>query len=56
MKRLERKKKVNPLLKYLFMKNHKGMGEVKVELPMVLEEDPNPKKISNIITATKFAT
>ena len=39
------------LLEYLFMKNkkdkenHKGVGEVKVEILMVLEEDPNPKKI-----------
>ena len=23
-------------------KNQKGVGEVKVEIPMVLEEDPNP--------------
>ena len=47
MERLERKKNVNLLLKYLFMKNkkdkknHKGVGEVRVEIPMVLEEDPN---------------
>ena len=39
---------MNLLLEYLFMKNrkdkkkHKGMGEVKVEIPMALEEDPNP--------------
>ena len=48
MKRLEGKKKVNLLLEYLFMKNRKDkknqkdVGEVKVEIPMVLEEDPNP--------------
>ena len=47
MKRLEEKKKVNLLLEYLFMKNkkgkknQKGMGEVKVEIHMVLEEEPN---------------
>ena len=62
MKRLEGKKKVNLLLEYLFMKkrkdkkNHKAVGEVKVEIPMVLEEDPNPKNILNVITTTRLAT
>ena len=62
MKRLEGKKKVNLLLEYLFMKNrkdkknHKGVGEVKVEFPMILEEDLNPENILNVITATRLAT
>ena len=62
MNRLEGNKKVNLLLKYLFMKNRKdkknqkGVGEVKVEIPMVLEEVPNPKNILNVITASRFAT
>ena len=34
----------------------KGMGEVKVEIPMVLEEDPNQKNISNVIIAKRLAT
>ena len=61
MKRLEGKKKVNLLMEYLLMKNRKdkknqkGMGEVKVEIPMVLEEDPNPENILNVITATRLA-
>ena len=48
MKRLEGKKNVNLLIEYLFMKNrkdkknHKGVEEIKVEIPMVLEEDANP--------------
>ena len=48
MKRVEGKNKANLLLKYLFMKNmkdkknQKDTGEVKVEIPMVLEENPNP--------------
>ena len=37
-------------------KKHKGMGEVKVEIFLVLEEDPNPKKISNVIIATRLTT
>ena len=40
-----RKKKVNVFLEYLFMKNkktQKDVEEVKVEILMVLEEDPNP--------------
>ena len=50
-KEARRKEKVNLLLEYLLlkkkrdMKNKKGMGEVKVEIPMVLEEDPNLEKI-----------
>ena len=61
MKRLEGKKKVNLLIEYLFIKNRKdkknqkGVGEVKVEILMVLEEDPNPKNILNVITATRLA-
>ena len=52
---------MNLLLSYLFMKNRKdkknqkGVGEVKVEIPMVLEEDPNPENILNVITATRLA-
>ena len=45
MKRLEGKKKLNLHLEYLFMKNkknHKGVREVKVVIPMVLVEDLNP--------------
>ena len=62
MKRLERKKNVNLFPEYLFMKNRKdkknqkGVGEVKVEIPMVLEEDPNLENISNVITTTRLAT
>ena len=62
MKKLEGKKEVNLLLEYLFTKsrkdkkNQKGMGEVKVEIPMVLEEDPNPENILNVITATRLVT
>ena len=62
MKRLEGKKKVNLLLEYLLMKNmkdkknQKGMGEVNLEIPMVLEEDPKPENILNVITATRLAT
>ena len=37
-------------------KNRVGVGEVKVEILMVLEEDPNPEIISNVITATRLAT
>ena len=37
-------------------KNQKGMGEVKVEISMVLEEDPNLENISNVITVTRLAT
>ena len=37
-------------------KNQKGLGEVKVEIPMVLEEDPNPENILNIIIATRLLT
>ena len=29
------------------MKNKKGVGEIKVEILMVLKEDPNPEKISD---------
>ena len=59
MKRLEGNKKVNLLLEYLFMKNKKNqkcVGEVEVEIPMVLEEDSNPKNISNVIIATRLTT
>ena len=55
---VRRKEKVNLLLEYLFMKNRKdkkrqkGMGEVKVETPMILDEDPNLENISNVTTAT----
>ena len=48
MKVLEGNKKVNLLPEYLFMKNkkckknQKGVGEVKVEIPMFIEEDSNP--------------
>ena len=38
------------------MKTQKGMGEVKVEIPMVLEEDPNLENILNVITATTLTT
>ena len=37
-------------------KNQKGVREVKVEIPMVLEEDPNKKNISNVITITRLTT
>ena len=37
-------------------KKHLGVGEVKVEIPMVLEEDPNLENILNVITATRLAT
>ena len=37
-------------------KNLKGVREVKVEIPMVLEEDPNPENMSNVIIATRLAT
>ena len=37
-------------------KTRKGVEEVKVEIPMVLEEDPNPKYISNVTIATSLAT
>ena len=53
---------VNLLLEYLFMKNrkdkknHKGVGEVKVEIPMVLKEGPNLENISNVIIATRLDT
>ena len=53
---------MNLLLENFFMKNlkdkknHKGIGEVKVEIPMVLEEDPNPENISNVVTTTRLAT
>ena len=53
---------MNLLLEYLFMKNkkdkknHNEVGEVKVKIPMVLEEDPNLGNISNDITATRLAT
>ena len=62
MMRLEGKKKVNLLLEYLFMKNrkdkknHKVVREVKVEIPLVLEEDLNPENILNVITTTRLAT
>ena len=36
-------------------KSSKGVGEVKVEISMVLEEDSNPENISNVITATRLA-
>ena len=55
-------KKVNLLMEYLIMKNkkdkknQKGVGEVKVEIPMVSEEDPNLEKILNVIIATRLAT
>ena len=41
---------MNPLLKYLFMKNKKGVGEVKVETPMVLEQDPNLEKKNQMLS------
>ena len=53
---------MNLLLKYLFIKNkkdkknQKSVREVKVEIPMVLEEYPNLENISNVITATRLAT
>ena len=62
MKRLEENKKVNLLLEYWFMKNkkdkknHKGVGEVKVEISMVLKEDTNPKNLSNSIITTRLGT
>ena len=34
----------------------KGMGEVKTEILIILEEDPNPENISNVITTTRLAT
>ena len=37
-------------------KNQKGVGEVKVEIPMVLEEDHNLENLSNVITTTWLAT
>ena len=61
MKMLEGKKKVNLHLEHLFMKNRKdkknqkGVGEVKVEIPMVLEDNLNPENILNVITATRLA-
>ena len=36
-------------------KKNLGVGEVKVEIPMVLEEDPNLENILNVITATRLA-
>ena len=45
---------MNLFLEYLLLKNKRGMknkkdvGEVKEEIPMVLEEYPNPKKKKNI--------
>ena len=61
MNRLEGKKKVNLLLEYFMKnkkgkKNQKGMGEVKLEIPMFLEEDQNPENILNVITTTRLAT
>ena len=59
MKRLEGKKKVKLFLEYLFMKNkknYKGMGEVKIEIPLHLKEHPNLENISNVFTATSLAT
>ena len=53
---------MNLLLEYLFVKNkkgkknQKGVGEVKVEILMVLEEDPNLENKSNVITTTRLAT
>ena len=44
---------MNLLLEYLLlknksdMKNKKGVGKIKVEILMVLKEDPNPEKISD---------
>ena len=58
MKRLKEKKKVNLLLEFLLLKskesekNKKDVEEVKVEIPMVLEEDPNPGKTLSVTTAT----
>ena len=52
---------MNLLLEYLFMKNRKdkknrkGVGEVKVEILMVLEEDLNLENILTVITATRLA-
>ena len=37
-------------------KNQKGVGEVKEEISMVLEEYPNPENILTIITATRLVT
>ena len=37
-------------------KNQKDVREVKVEIPMVLEEDPNSENILNVITATRLVT
>ena len=37
-------------------KNQKGVGEVKAEILMVLEEDPNLENISNVIIATRLVT
>ena len=37
-------------------KTRKGVEEVKVEIPMVLEEDQNPKYVSNVTIATSLAT
>ena len=39
-------------------KNQKDVGEVevKVKILMVLEEDPNPENILNVITAARLAT
>ena len=37
-------------------KKHKGVEEIKLQIPMVLEEDLNPENISNVITVTKLAT
>ena len=53
---------MNIFLEYLFMKNkkgrknHKDVGEVKIGIPMVLEEDQNSENISNVITTTRLAT
>ena len=55
-RRKEKSESSSGVLVYKKQENQKGIGEVKVEIIMVLEEDPNPEKISNVITATRLAT
>ena len=56
MKKLEENNEVKLFLGHFLLKNRKGMEEDKVEIPMVLEEDPSLEKVSSVIIATSQST
>lgn len=56
IKKPEGKKLMTLFMGHLLLKIKKDVEEFIVEILMIIEEDPNPKKVSNVISATSWAT